>query len=162
MRTRIVLPLCASLLAIVAWVLTPAEARAEKRKFTPETLFTSNDFNHVVVSDGPASLVFISAQSAIAAGESGIEDGLSLQQQTKRVLANLGASLEAAGATPDDIVRIHIYVTNYEQMEGTIVGRQVRKFFNNRMPASSFIPVNSLLPKNSRIQIDAEAEVEDK
>lgn len=140
--------------------LTPSSTRAEKRKFTPETLFTSNDFNHLVVSDTAQTLVFVSAQSA--ADESGIEEGLTLQEQTKRALSNLGTALEAAGATPDDVVRIHVYVTNYQQMEGTIVGRQMRRFFSNRMPASSFIPVSSLYPKNSRIQIDAEAELEAK
>ncbi|HEY6393421.1 MAG TPA: RidA family protein [Bryobacteraceae bacterium] len=151
------------LLRIGPWIVlgclfVPPGTRAEKKKFTPETLFTSSDFNHVVVSDNARSLVFVSAQSA--ADESGIEEGLSLQEQTKRTLQNLKTALEAAGATPDDVVRIHIYVTNYQQMEGPIIGRQVRRFFNNHMPASSFIPVGSLYPKNSRVQMDAEAELE--
>jgi 2-iminobutanoate/2-iminopropanoate deaminase len=148
--------------AIAAGIIMPLPTSAEKRKFTPETLFTSNDFNHVVVSDDSQSLVFISAQTAINPGESDIPEGLTLQEETKRVLQNLAVALQAGGATPDDVVRIHIYVTNYQQMEGTIVGRQVRRFFNNRMPASSFIPVQRLVPKNARIQIDAEAELEEK
>jgi 2-iminobutanoate/2-iminopropanoate deaminase len=152
-RTPLVCGAC-----ILGCLLLTSRSQAEKRKFTPETLFTSNDFNHLVVSDNVQTRIFISAQSA--ADESGIEDGLSLQAQTKRALENLAAALKAAGATPDDLVRIHVYVTNYQQMEGQIVGRQVRRFFNNKMPASSFIPVSGLYPKNSRIQIDAEAELE--
>ncbi|TWB12412.1 enamine deaminase RidA (YjgF/YER057c/UK114 family) [Nitrospirillum amazonense] len=132
-------------------------ATAEIVKWNPEKLFNSSEFSHVVTSDQRSRVVFISAQGPI------LPDGTVIlsnrvKAQTKQVLENLTQALAAAGAKPEDIVRIHIYVTDYQVGQGIIISGEMRKFFNYQMPTSSFIPVSQLEFPGAILEIDAIAE----
>jgi enamine deaminase RidA (YjgF/YER057c/UK114 family) len=138
-------------------ILSVLAVEGQKRAWNPATLYDAVEFRHVVTSDNVTNTVYISAQLPFEAGT--IEPGAPLQVQTRRVLANLDAALRAAGAAPDDVIRMHVYVTDYHPMKGVIVSRQVRKFFADRMPASTFIPVSALPVEHAALQIDALAHV---
>jgi enamine deaminase RidA (YjgF/YER057c/UK114 family) len=151
-------PLPALLLA--AFLLCASDARVgNKRKWNPEKLFQTEDFSHVVESRSIRTIAFISAQSA-ADPEGRLNTADNLTAQTRKTLRNLAEALSATGAVPDDVVSMHIYVTDYQQAKGMIVGRQVRKMFENRVPASSFIPVSQLPIEGAQIQIDAVVEMD--
>jgi enamine deaminase RidA (YjgF/YER057c/UK114 family) len=142
-----------------ALILTAgAAAFGQKKRWNPDTLFTPEEFSHLTTSANVVKTVYVSAQSAARAGAP-LAAGLSLREQTSRALENVGVALRAAGATPEDIVELHIYVADYQSMQGTIISRQLRRFFNNNMPVTSFVPVGSLVTEHASIEIDAVAEV---
>lgn len=73
-------------------------------------------------------------------------------EQTRRVLANLKAVLEAAGSSMDRVVRTTVYMTDLSQF-GTMNGIYGEAFGSNK-PARSTVGVASL-PRGALVEIDA-------
>lgn len=76
----------------------------------------------------------------------------SLRSQTERVLNNLRAICEAAGASLADAVKITLYVSNLDHF--LEINETYAKFFPENPPARATIQV-SRLPKDSGVEIDA-------
>ncbi|MCE9636374.1 MAG: Rid family detoxifying hydrolase [Planctomycetes bacterium] len=81
-------------------------------------------------------------------------------RQTDRVLANLRAVLAAAGATPHDVVRCTVYLTDMGQFQ-TVNEIYGRFFGTERPPARATVAV-SRLPKDALVEIDCVARVPDR
>ncbi|WP_439533771.1 RidA family protein [Polymorphobacter sp.] len=81
-----------------------------------------------------------------------------LAAQTRQALANLRAVLEAAGATPADIVRLRTYVVDHSPDKlGPVLG-EVAAFFGDTMPSpNTFIGVAALALPDFLIEIEATA-----
>lgn len=109
------------------------------------------------VSVGPYSqgidageLVFLSGQTPINPKtgklvETGIAD------QTKQCFENLFKVLESIGLTPDDVVKVNVYLTdinNFEEMNKVYADQ-----FNKPYPARTTIAVAGL-PLNADIEIE--------
>ncbi len=75
-------------------------------------------------------------------------------EQTRRVLANLKAVLEAAGSSMDRVVRTTVYMTDLSQF-GTMNGIYGEAFGSNK-PARSTVGV-AALPRGALVEIDAVA-----
>jgi 2-iminobutanoate/2-iminopropanoate deaminase len=79
-----------------------------------------------------------------------------IEEQTERVLANLGAVLEAAQCGFGDVVKTTIYLTNlgdFAQVNAVYAG-----YFGDPPPARATVQV-AALPKGARVEIDAIARV---
>jgi 2-iminobutanoate/2-iminopropanoate deaminase len=96
-------------------------------------------------------LVFASGQVALdpATGEL-VEGGV--EEQTRQVLANLSAVLEAAGTTLDRVVRATVYLTDLGDFAR--VNAIYAEWFREAPPARVCVEV-SRLPKESLVEIDA-------
>lgn len=96
-------------------------------------------------------LVFASGQVALdpATGEL-VEGGV--EEQTRQVLANLSAVLEAAGTTLDRVVRATVYLTDLGDFAR--VNAIYAEWFPEAPPARVCVEV-SRLPKESLVEIDA-------
>jgi 2-iminobutanoate/2-iminopropanoate deaminase len=97
------------------------------------------------------NLLFVSGQVALdpATGvlvEGGVED------QTRRVLQNLAAILEAGGSGLDRVVKATVYLTDLGSFEA--MNRVYASFFPGDKPARVTVEV-SRLPRNSLVEIDA-------
>lgn len=71
--------------------------------------------------------------------------------QTKQVLANISAVLEAAGLTPANVVKTTVFLTDlgdFDRMNG-----EYAQFFAEPYPARSTIQV-AALPKGARVEIE--------
>ena len=79
----------------------------------PDTLFPSKDFGfaQVVVSEG-SKTIHCAGQTAWDKELQIIGEG-DLAKQMEKSLDNVRLALEAAGATPNDIVSLRIYVVDY-------------------------------------------------
>ncbi len=75
-----------------------------------------------------------------------------IHEQTRQVLTNLNAVLEAAGSSLDQIVKTTIYLTNMDDF--IAVNTVYAEFFAGSFPARSTVAVRTL-PKNVQIEIDA-------
>jgi len=75
-----------------------------------------------------------------------------IHEQTRQVLTNLNAVLEAAGSSLENIVKTTIYLTNMDDF--IAVNTVYAEFFAGVFPARSTVAVKTL-PKNVQIEIDA-------
>jgi len=81
----------------------------------------------------------------------------SLQDEVSRVLENLKAVLQAAGATLDQVVRTTIFLTDLKDFED--MNAAYARYFGKARPARSTVQVVAL-PRGARIEIDAIARLE--
>ncbi|MDQ4096632.1 MAG: RidA family protein [Actinomycetota bacterium] len=75
--------------------------------------------------------------------------------QARRCLEIITAALAEAGATPDDVVRTRIYVTDRDDVD--VVGRVHGSLFGPIRPAATIVVVAGLADPRWRVEIEAEA-----
>ena len=90
--------------------------------------------------------------------------GDDLQTQANEVYANLKRRLEAAGASTADLVKLTIYMSNYQPGDASVLAaaRQNSGFNQDNLPATTLIGVESLYSDTALIEIEGEAVVADK
>ncbi|HET6201360.1 MAG TPA: RidA family protein [Planctomycetota bacterium] len=100
----------------------------------------------------PASgLLFTSGQIPIDPATGAIVAG-DVRVQTRRVLENVVAILEAAGATPAHVVKTTVYLKDLADFAA--MNEVYAEFFPKDPPARSTVEV-ARLPKEVRVEIDA-------
>ncbi len=82
-----------------------------------------------------------------------------IREQTRRVLANLGAVLEASGSGLDCVVKTTVFLT--DMGEFAAMNEVYASFFPNEPPARTTVQVQRL-PKDVRVEIDAVAIVRER
>ena len=101
------------------------------------------------------ALLFISGQ--VAVDKSGNLVGKDIATQTDQVMKNMKATLEAAGCTFNDVIKISIFLVNLEDRPKFHEVR--RKYFTGEQPASTLLVVKSLANKDYLVEVEAVAEV---
>ena len=96
------------------------------------------------------SLVFVSGQIPLDPATGAMVEG-DIVAQTHRVFANLGAILEAAGASFDNVVRTTVYLADMNDF-GT-VNEIYGTYFSSPAPARATVQA-ARLPKDARVEID--------
>lgn len=95
------------------------------------------------------SLVFSSGQIPLNA-KGDIVSG-DIKEQTKQVLENLKAILEAAGSSLDKVLKVTVFLKELSDFEG--MNEVYRLYFGDSKPARSTVQVAGL-PKNVKLEID--------
>jgi 2-iminobutanoate/2-iminopropanoate deaminase len=96
-------------------------------------------------------LVFCAGQVALDPASGEILDG-TIEEQTERVLRNIGAVLDAAAVTFGDVVKTTVFLADmgdFQAMNGVYAG-----FFPDPPPARSTVAVAGL-PRGARVEIEA-------
>jgi reactive intermediate/imine deaminase len=75
--------------------------------------------------------------------------------QTRQVLANLGATLAAAGLEPADVLKVTVYLTDIDDRPRINPLRQA--FFGHHRPASTLVEIGALVHPDLLVEIDAVA-----
>ena len=101
-------------------------------------------------------MLFTSGQIALTpdGGEEVLAKGV--EEQTKQVLTNLKAVLEAAGASLNNVVKTTIFLADMQDFAK--VNAIYEAFFGDHKPARSTVAVKTL-PKNALVEIDAIAKL---
>jgi enamine deaminase RidA (YjgF/YER057c/UK114 family) len=130
----------------------------KRQHLNPATLPDwSSMFSQVVVTErNGLKFIHISGQVGVDRDKKRTGDG-SLRVQTRQALANLQAALDSAGAGISDVVKLIIYVVDYQYEQAIIIREELRAFFlPGQLPALSLIGVAMLADKEFLIEIDAE------
>jgi 2-iminobutanoate/2-iminopropanoate deaminase len=101
------------------------------------------------------NLLFVSGQIALDPATGTLVDG-GIEDQTRRVMENLAAILEAGGSGLDRVVKATVYLTDLGSFEA--MNRVYGSYFPGEKPARVCVEV-SRLPRNSSVEIDAIATV---
>jgi 2-iminobutanoate/2-iminopropanoate deaminase len=97
------------------------------------------------------SLVFVSGQIPLDPATGTLVEG-GVREQTRRVLENLQAVLQAAGTSPLQVVKTTIFLTDMGDFAA--VNEVYGGFFATSPPARSTIQV-AALPKGAKVEIEA-------
>jgi len=126
-------------------------------RLNPHTLYNSLNygFSHAAIQTGTRTLHMA---GQVGWDKDGNLPGQDLAAQTRQALANIKAVLEAAGATPADVVRLRTYVVDHTPDKlGPVLG-EVAAFFGDATPApNTFIGVATLALPDFLIEIEATA-----
>jgi enamine deaminase RidA (YjgF/YER057c/UK114 family) len=79
--------------------------------------------------------------------------------QARRCLEIIGQALEELGASLDDVVRTRVFLV--DAADGPIVGRVHGELLGSVRPATGFIIVGGFLDPRWRVEIEADAIVDD-
>jgi 2-iminobutanoate/2-iminopropanoate deaminase len=96
-------------------------------------------------------MVFVSGQIAIDPTTGNIIDG-DVQAQTRQVLNNVKAVLEAAGTSLEKVVKTTVYLTDMDNFAR--VNEVYAEYFTSQPPARACIEI-SRLPKDVDVEIEA-------
>ena len=110
-------------------------------------------YSQAVVLNG---LVYTSGQIALTPEGVMLENDVVIQ--TKQVMTNLKAVLEAAGSSLDNVVKATIFLDTMDDF--AIVNEIYAEAFGSHKPVRSTVAVKTL-PKNALVEIDAVALVKD-
>ena len=96
-------------------------------------------------------LIFCAGQVALDPKTGEIVSG-DIREQTRRVLDNLAAVLEAAGAGLDRVVKTTVFLTDFAEFGA--MNEVYGERFGTHRPARSTVQI-STLPRGARIEIEA-------
>jgi enamine deaminase RidA (YjgF/YER057c/UK114 family) len=108
-------------------------------------------FSHAVVAGGAVYL----------AGQTG--EGKSLAEQFDSAAGKLVTALEAAGAEPDHLASLVVYVTDMDEYRASLsdLGAVWRRHFGRRYPAMALVGVAALVEPDAKVELMGVAVVPD-
>ncbi len=128
------------------------------RLINPDNLPTPPTYTHVVVASG-SNLVFVAGQEP--EDEHGNLVGLGdLAVQAHQVFVNLGRALTAAGARPDQVARITIFVVRHRPEYLQVIEEARVALFGDHKPADTLVGVEALARPEYLIEVDAIAVID--
>lgn len=125
----------------------------------PEDLPAPLTYTHVVVATG-SKLVFVSGQEP-EDREGNLVGRDDLAAQARQVFTNLGRALAAAGARPEQVTRITIYVVNHRREYLPAIEEARAALFGDHKPADALVGIATLSDPDYLIEVDAIAVIDD-
>jgi len=125
-------------------------------KMNPPTLpdAAALGYSQIAVAP-PGRMVCVSGQVAVSAD--GGEVPIDLADQLPVVLRNLGHALDAAGATPMNVVSLRIYVVDLDPDRIGPLMAPIAAMFGGQAPALTGIGVSALASPTFKVEIEAVA-----
>ncbi len=143
-RTSFVVVIALSAVALGA---TPVAAQVERAFINPAGGYTQV----VTVEDRGVKTVYVSGQ---------VGRGSDLQAHAETAFSGVAEQLTAAGASMSDVVKIRIYVANFDPADyGIISAARLAAFPEEAWPVSTMLGVNALAREDLRVEIEATAVV---
>ncbi|MEV6909582.1 RidA family protein [Amycolatopsis sp. NPDC051071] len=119
----------------------------------PAGLDTPQTYSHVVIATG-SRMVFVAGQLSDDEHGDLIHPG-DLAAQARQVFANLGRALAAAGARPDQVAKITIYVVGHRREYLPVIERARVGLFGDHKPADVLLGAETLAAPGYLIEVDA-------
>ena len=123
----------------------------------PEELPTPASYTQVIAATG-SRLVFVAGQVADDAQGNLVGAG-DLAAQARLAFANVGRALAAAGARPDQVAKLTIYVVHHEREYIAAISEARVAVFGDHKPADTLVGVETLAEPGYLIEVEAIAVV---
>jgi len=129
-------------------IVSPHEVR------NPETLPRPSGFSHAVVAQSGRT-VYLAGQTA-QRPDGSIVPG-SMAEQFDVAAGNVVLALQAAGAHPQDLVSMQIFVTDVAEYQRTSkqIGEAYRRHFGRYYPAIALLEVSRLFDPKAKVELMA-------
>jgi enamine deaminase RidA (YjgF/YER057c/UK114 family) len=124
----------------------------------PEDLHTPESYTHVIAATG-SRLVFVAGQAADDAQGNLVGPG-DLAAQAHQAFANVGRSLAAARARPEQVTKITIYVVGHRPEYLPIISEARIAVFGDHKPTDALVGVETLAEPGYLIEVEAIAVVD--
>jgi enamine deaminase RidA (YjgF/YER057c/UK114 family) len=124
----------------------------------PEELPTNASYTQVIAATG-SRLVFVAGQVADDAQGNLVGPG-DLAAQARQAFANVGRSLAAAGAGPEQVTKITIYVVHHRPDYLPDISEARMAVFGDHKPADTLVGVETLAEPGYLIEVEAIAVVD--
>jgi enamine deaminase RidA (YjgF/YER057c/UK114 family) len=107
----------------------------------------------VVAYTGGTKLIYVSGQ---------VGRGDDLKTQAVAAYQNVLRQLSAAGAGPEDVIKLNTYIANFTAADRAAYDEAKKQVFpQNDMPASTMVGVQSLVSPQNRIEVEAVAVIKE-
>lgn len=118
----------------------------------PEGLARPSGFSHAVVAQ-PGRTVYLAGQTAQRADGSLVTG--TTAEQFDFAAGNVVKALAAAGARPQDLVSMQIFVTDIDEYLSSraAIGASYRRHFGKHFPAMALLEVRRLFDPEARIEL---------
>ena len=118
----------------------------------PATLAAPIGFSHAVVA-APGRTIYLGGQAAHDADGKLVKG--KMVPQFAQAAANVVAALDAAGARPEHLVSMQIYVTNAAAYRGSLkeLGEVYKEHFGNHYPAIALFEVQQLFDPAALVEL---------
>jgi enamine deaminase RidA (YjgF/YER057c/UK114 family) len=124
----------------------------------PEELPTPASYTQVIAATG-SRLVFVAGQVADDA-QGNLVGPADLAAQARQVFANVGRALAAAGAGPEQVAKITIYVVHHRPEYLPDISEARMAVFGDHKPADTLVGVEALAEPGYLIEVEAIAVVD--
>jgi enamine deaminase RidA (YjgF/YER057c/UK114 family) len=121
----------------------------------PDGLPVPESYSHVVVAAG-TRIVFVAGQVAEDADDNLVGAG-DLAAQARQAFANVVRCLAAAGANPDQVAMLRIYVVGHRPEFLPLISEARMSVFGEHKPADTIVGVERLAEDGRLIEIEATA-----
>jgi 2-iminobutanoate/2-iminopropanoate deaminase len=122
----------------------------KKIVFTPDAPPAVGPYSQAVVVE-PLKLVYTAGQIALEPATGQLIGG-GIQAETRQVLQNLKAVLEAAGSCLDNVVKMTVFLTDMNDFQA--MNAIYQEFFKQNPPARSAVAVKAL-PRGAQVEMEA-------
>ena len=125
-------------------------------KINPDTLPDAGALGYTqTVTSPPGELIFCSGQVAIDRDGTPIPEDLA--SQAKIAANNVKLALAAAGATPDDVTTVRLYIVGMTPERLNAVGGALPALFSGTAPCATAIGVEALADPEYQVEIEVMA-----
>jgi reactive intermediate/imine deaminase len=114
----------------------------------------SEPISHYTDAVRAGDLLFVSGCVPVD-GDGRLVGGDDVVAQARQVFANVGAILEAGGATFADVVKVTVYVTDIA--DRTRINPVRQEVFGEVRPASTLVEVSALAIPGAKLEVEAVA-----
>ena len=118
----------------------------------PATLYSNAAFSQAVSVDGARKLVFVGGQNGVT-GDGTMLDGL--EAQSEQAIGNVVEALKAAGALPENVVRLAVYLVQGPDIRAAFGAAQ--KVWGVNPTAVTVLVVAGLANPQALIEMEATA-----
>jgi enamine deaminase RidA (YjgF/YER057c/UK114 family) len=125
----------------------------------PDDLPTPPTYTHVVIAAG-SRLVFVAGQEPEDEHGNLIGPG-DMAVQARQVFGNVGRALAAAGARPEQVTKITIFVVDYRREHLPAIEAARLALFGDHKPADTLVGVEALSHPEYLIEVEAIAVIDE-